>query len=562
MAPKRPVQRRVPLTWVRMRTRDHLAVALFLAALSLTSAHAQTASAPSIQPPASPAASPNQPRFYIEDFEVKGGANLLTARQIENAVYPFMGPYRTPDDVDHAVSALQKAYHDQGFQAVTVEISQQAPGDVQRGIITLEVQTNPVGRVRVHGSRYYSINQIKHEAPALRQGTVLDFGSVTKNIIVLNQLQDRSIQPQLKTGIEPGTVDVDLNVKDTPPLHGSLELNNRYSAFTSPLRLNGSADYDNLWQLGHTIGFSFQVAPENLNEVEVFSGYYLARVPGLDWLSLEVEGTSQNSNVSTLGGIAVAGRGSVIGARAIISLPPEKDFYQSVSLGFDYKNFTQDTPSLSTAAIPGLAPITYFPFSVAYSGAWSEKTFQTGLDISLDFATRGLGSTEDQFDFVRHGASGNFIYIRGDLSHSHDLPLGFQVFGKVQGQAASGPLVSSEQFSAGGLDTVRGYLESEELGDNALFGTLEIRTPSLGTFLGKTVDDWRFYAFGDAGFVTTDQPLPEQTPQYDLLSFGAGTRIKLLNHYNGSLDFAVPAISATQTKAYSPQLIFRLWAEF
>ena len=40
-------------------------------------------------------------------------------------------------------------------------------------------------------------------------------------------------------------------------------------------------------------------------------------------------------------------------------------------------------------------------------------------------------------------------------------------------------------LSGGGLGTVRGYLESEELGDNGIFGSTELRTPSLGDFIGK-----------------------------------------------------------------------------
>ena len=36
------------------------------------------------------------------------------------------------------------------------------------------------------------------------------------------------------------------------------------------------------------------------------------------------------------------------------------------------------------------------------------------------------------------------------------------------------PLVNSEEFTAGGLDTVRGYLESEVLSDNGIIGSLEL----------------------------------------------------------------------------------------
>ena len=84
----------------------------------------------------------------------------------------------------------------------------------------------------------------------------------------------------------------------------------------------------------------------------------------------------------------------------------------------------------------------------------------------MNLAIREMGSDDAEFDENRHGATGNFAYFRGDLSHTLTLPEDFQVFVKGQGQASDQPLVNSEQFSGGGLGTVRGYLESEELGDN------------------------------------------------------------------------------------------------
>ena len=77
--------------------------------------------------------------------------------------------------------------------------------------------------------------------------------------------------------------------------------------------------------------------PERLADAKVFSGYYLARIPGASWLSLLVQGTKQDSNVSTLGGAAVAGRGATIGGGATIALPTGKNFYHSFNFGF--RNF-------------------------------------------------------------------------------------------------------------------------------------------------------------------------------------------------------------------------------
>ncbi len=525
-----------------------------------TSAGASASNSASTQP----ALAPQQhgqvkqvPHFYIQEYQVHGNSHLLTQVEFEQAVYPYLGPYRTADDVEQARAALEKAYRDKGYPFVTVEIPQQRP---DTGVIVLQVVKNEVGRLRVHGSRYFSLDEIKREAPSLSEGTVPNFSQVTHDLAVLNDLSDRQITPSLHAGIAPGTVDVDLNVKDTLPLHGSLELNNRYSADTTSLRLNGSVSYDNLWQLGHSVGASFQASPENLNQVEVFSGYYSARVPEVSWLTLLLQGTDQNSNVNTLGGIGVAGKGQTIGGRAVITMPSKTDFFESISLGFDYKHNQQD---LLIAGTDSPTPITYYPISAAYSSTWLKKGVgETDLNASLTANIRTISSSEEQFALNRFGAGGDFIYFRGDLSHTHELPEGFQVFGKVQGQAADQPLISNEQFSAGGLGTVRGYLESEALGDNGLIGSLEVRAPSLSSLIGTAVDEWRFYLFGDWGMVGIDEPLPEQQSTYKLASVGAGTRLKLIGHLNGSLDATLPLDQGPDTDAYSPHLTFRLWAEF
>jgi hemolysin activation/secretion protein len=272
-----------------------------------------------------------------------------------------------------------------------------------------------------------------------------------------------------------------------------------------------------------------------------------------------LQGTDQDSNVNTLGGIGVVGKGDVLGGRAIFALPAQTDYYHSLSLGLDFKHFTQD---IDIGGTEGVTPVTYYPFSAAYSGTWTGKGYETDLNASVNLAVRGMGSSEEQFEQNRHGAEGDFMYFRGDLSHTRDLPEGFQLFVKGQGQASDEPLVNSEQFSGGGLGTVRGYLESEELGDNGIFGSAEMRSPSLSTLLGKSVDEWRFYVFSEGGELTIDDPLPDQQSQFQLASVGAGSRVKLVDHVNGSLDVGVPLDSGPQTTAYATSLTFRLWADF
>ena len=501
-------------------------------------------------------------RFMVRQFRVRG-ARKLPPEAVEKAVYPYVGPGRTLDDLEAARAALEKAYRDEGYQTVAVEIPQQ---NGTRGIIYLDAVENKVGRLRVRGARHFLGSRVLASVPSLAEGTVPDFDDVQKEIVAVNAWPDRRVTPVLRPGVEPGTVDVDLNVEDTLPLHGSVELNNRYSPDTTELRLNTSVSYDNLWQSGHSIGAALQIAPERPDDALVYSGYYIARFAAAPEWSVMLNGTKQDSDVSTLGGAAVAGRGQILGLRVNRTLPGDGGFYHSLSAGADWKQFDEDVvvgnQSFST-------PIEYYPLNIAYNASWDgEKTFTT-FSASLNFHTRGLGGDVAEFDAKRFEADGKYIYLRGDLSHTRDLPGGFQAFVKLQGQASADALINSEQYAGGGQGTVRGYLESETLGDQGYFGTLELRTPSL---LQKWVPpeernnnprhEWRFHAFADGGRVTLNKRLPGQKGAFDLASAGVGTRILAWEHWNGSLDVAWPLEDQAYTTAGDPFLSFRLWADF
>jgi hemolysin activation/secretion protein len=506
-------------------------------------------------------------RFDIDEFRVEGGDSLPQI-EIEAAVYPFLGPRRTADDVEKARAAVEKAYHDKGFQTVAVAVPQQ---DAQRGFIVLKVTENRVGRLRVKGSRYFDLANIKRSAPSLKEGSLPDFKQVTKDIVSLNRWPDRRVTPALRAGVTPGTVDVDLNVEDTLPLHGSAELNNRQSPSTTPLREIFSARYDNLWQLGHSMTVTYQDAPLNRKDAMVISGSYMARTD-YDWLSVLLYGLKSDSAVATVGGANVVGPGEVIGGRAVLTLPTKGELFHTLSLGIDYKHFAQ-TLKLGTDSFD--SPVTYAPLVASYGATWQGDGRLTQLNASITAGLRGIGSGPEEFDAKRFKATGSFIHLNADVSHTQDLFEGVQLFAKMQTQLADQPLVSSEQFSIGGQDTVRGYLESEVLGDYGITGTVELRSPNLANHfeqkldnpLGQPIkfnvfDEWRFFAFADVGRARILEPLTEQQSQFDLASYGVGTRMKTLRHFNSMFFVGMPLISQQVTVANHPRFSFRVWGEF
>jgi hemolysin activation/secretion protein len=506
--------------------------------------------------------------LYIAEYRVHG-AHALSRLEIETAVYPFLGPDRTEEDVKAACAALEKAYRAKGFGAVSVRY---AAAVGKGGIVHLQVSEGTVARLRVKGARYFSPAKIKAAAPSLAEGRVINFNDVNRDIIALNQLRDRTVTPTLEPGTEPGTFNINLEVKDSPPVHASAELNNYYSPNTTPLRVTASASDANLAQSGQGAGFSVELAPERISDAEVFSAYYLAHVSGLDRLSLMLQGTKQDSNISTLGGSTVAGPGQTLELEGILALPDGQNwstgkdwegFSHSLTLGINYKHYQQTLrPGGAAASGTIVTPITYYPLTAAYSASLSGKGSTTEFNAGVSLNFRGIGSGPSTFDRNRFGADGSFITVHGDLSHTQDLPAGMQVFGKIQGQLANEPLVSSEEFSGGGQQTVRGYLESETVGDNGAFVSLELRSPSILGWLGQKTGEWRFYAFSDAGGVTLIDPLPEQQSRFALSSVGVGSRMVLGDHLSGACDAAYPLDSETYTKAHDLRLTFRVGLDY
>ena len=504
---------------------------------------AQTAPAAAQQP---------EQHFDILEFVIDGNT-VLPAAALEEAVYPFLGESRVAGDVDRARDALERLYRERGYQTVQVSIPKQG---IESKIIHLQVVENPVGRLRIVDSKYHTSSEIKQIAPSLAEGTVPNLNAVQKDIVALNQQADMKVTPRLKAGKAPGTVDVDLEVEDTLPLHGSIEINNQHNQQTSALRTSATISYDNLWQLGHSASFTYQVAPQNRSDAEVYSGSYLSRVPGSDW-SFLAYAVKSNSAVAALASTDVIGKGSIFGVRAIANLPGSDTFYQSLTLGIDRKDLSQN---VITSGVPADAPVLYYPMSVAYAPIWRDDEISTQANFSLNFALPGIGSDSRKFDVQRFDALRQYFYAKAVVSRTQPLLWGTQAFVRLEGQVANGALLSSEQMSAGGANTVRGYLEAERLGDKGLQSTVELRSPPLDSFSYSLLKDWRIAAFYDSAALWLNAPLTGEQDEFALASAGIGTRFSMLDVLNGAVDLAFPIVDGASTRAGHPFVHFRLTA--
>ncbi len=506
-------------------------------------------------------------RFNVLEYRVEGNT-VLDPAAIQRAVYPHLGPNRTFADIEAARSDLEKAYHNAGYSAVVVDIPEQR---VRGGEVRLRVTEGRLERVRVKGSRYFSLRRIRGQLPALRPGAVVHMPELQEQIAALNRASpDRQVTPVLRAGNTPGTVALDLRVKDEAPLHASLEYNNRYTANTTHHRVAGTVRYDNLWQLEHSLGLAYQTAPEETDEVTAVGATYVFRSGG-GMNATALYAVNSNSNLNGVGGVVTStvGKGTIAGFRHIVGLTPRASLQHSLSLGIDHKDFKEDVniqggDTLST-------PIRYWPLSLGYNLTLPDVNGTTTTSLTANFSILSLSARQidcfgqllDQFDCKRVGAKPNYFYLRGDLQRTQNVYAGFTVVGRAGVQLAPDPLISNEQYTAGGMQTVRGYLESERFGDTGWQASVELRTPSFK--LGKASNPaFDIYGLGfiDGARLRLEEPLPDQESQFRLAGAGAGLRFAAGRWLSAELHWAKAMTDGSVTREGDRRVHFRIEATF
>jgi hemolysin activation/secretion protein len=513
---------------------------------------------------AEPAAPQPVKTFPVLEYRVEGNT-LMQAIDIERAVTPYLGEGKTIKDVEAARRSLEKLYHDHGYQTVLVNIPQQ---EISSGIVRLSVVEAPVGQVQIKGSKYHSLDAISSTVPQLQGGVVPNFNEVQKELALVNHAEDLHVTPVLRASATPGQVDVDLDVQDQLPLHASLEADNRYSANTAHVRLIGEVNYDNLFQSNQSVSIQYQVAPEDPSNAKIWSvSYVIPMRNGLVWALYAV---GSDSNIAAVGDTDVIGNGNIYGIRLIDPLPSgNANFYHNFTAGFDYKDFKQDVTLQGSDDLA--SPAKYSLYSLQYTGTWlgtadpahhaaaatTGTRSNTTLTLGVDFTITALGfDNPGQFDHKRYGASSDFFVFHPELTRQQILPWNWSLVGSINGQLASGPLISNEQYAAGGVDSVRGYTEAERLGDNGGRASLELRTPQLLAGRSRFTNSY-LYLFADGARVKILDPLPAQRTGYDLASEGIGFRFK----YDGLLadvDGARADSAGYVTRAGSYSVQFRV----
>jgi len=468
------------------------------------------------------------PRFEINRFDIAGNT-LLTPAQVEQLVAPYTGKDKDFSDIQRALEAVEQGYRARGYGMVQVLLPEQ---DITRGVVQFRVLEPRVGRVIVEGNKFFNTDNIRNSLPSVREGATPSSQQIARNLQSLNEHPTKQTTVSLRSGASEDQVDVNVKVTDEKPTRVFLTLDNTGTGDTGYFRSGIGFQHSNLFNRDHVLTAQYITSPTKVDDVTIFGVGY--RIPYYRWnSSLDlIAGYSDVDSGTVQGLFNVSGSGIIAAARWNYYLPKWREIEHKVSLGLDYRAFSNDV----TVAGIGLVPdITIHPVSLTYSAlrrfASAEVSAYASVSRNVPF-----GSDGEKADFscprpsdglcVRPGgAAASYTILRFGATYQQALPRDFQARVAFNAQQTRDALVPGEQFGIGGPDSVRGYLVREVSSDNGYQAQFELYTPDIARMVRLADPNrLRLLAFFDYGAVDRNKVQPGDIEAEHLKSAGVGLR--------------------------------------
>ena len=277
------------------------------------------------------------------------------------------------------------------------------------------------------------------------------------------------------------------------------------------------------------------------------------------------------------------------GTRLTVPLREFLGINSSVQLGFDYKSYQAQTYSTNltyfnlyaidsfgnrvlvtnqTIRLPSNTQnsLFYLPLSLRWAGTRPDKTGSTSFSVSENIFLQALASARSDFQTVAGSprAGGNYTTINASLVRLQNLPGNWSALFNANGQWASAPLISNEQFALGGLSGVRGYQSGESYGDTGWRTQFDLRAPPMNIGYFPTQDGevpayLRCSAFMDYGEVYHLDSTLAAIRQWGT---GFGFYLTAGSHFDARLTLAYALLATPTTPAGDVQAYFSVGYQF
>lgn len=472
---------------------------------------------------------------YKGSFELKSinfrGVTVYDKATLQKMGADLIGKKVTLNDLDSVANALAKRYREDGYLLVVVKVVDKRP---KGGVVEIQVVEGYIenvvidGRMNANESGQKIVSSI---AQKITKERPLKAATLERYLLLIDDLPGVTAKGVVRRGKGPGQADL-LIVMDHKKYEASLEANNRGTRFIGRAQLQATFVANSLlgW-FDRTLVRAVTAIPTK--ELKFFD---IQHEEQLDTEGTKLKLYASHTNVRPGDTLKVS---DIEGTSTSFDLRVESPILRSRK-----ENFTPRATLSYRDSDVTVLNVESFDDSlrvVRAGAAYDVEDSLSGVNIFDAELSQGLdifGASEHGVGRSRIDGKEDFTKINFDISRLQPLPQNFSILTSFTSQYAFVPLLSSEEFSLGGLGFGQAYDPSELTGDHGAAVKIEFRWANS---LGKSwLDTYQLYTYYDVGSIWQKDPLPSVVRRQSLASTGLGIRANFNENASGSVEVAKP----------------------
>ena len=475
--------------------------------------------------------------IQVKSFEVIG-SSVFSQEEFDELLKEFTTKPISFAELLRTKDKVTEYYFEQGYITSGAFIP---PQELTDGVVKIQVVEGKVDEIVIEGLQRLKPSYIRSRIE-IGSKTPLNQNDLFEALQLL-QLDPRiaTLGVELAAGSRPGVSILRVEIKEGDPLSGQLTLDNQRSPSVGTFRRRIQASHNNLLGYGDTLSIGY-TNTDGSNALDDFN-YIFPINPRNGTVSFRHSRTRTN----------------------IIEEPFDILDIQSKSLGYEltYRQPLRQTPTkefaigLTASRQESATTLLDIPFPLTEGADNDGELKISALRFFQEYTSRSnqeVLALRSQFNFGvgllnstinQDPPDSTFFSWRGQAQYLRLLSPDVILLLRGDLQLSSQPLVSLEQFSIGGVSTVRGYRQDSLLSDNGLFASAEVRFPIL------RIPNWetnlQLAPFVDFGSVWNNRNSASTLETSTLSSVGLGLRLGVGDDFSAQLDWGIPLVDLSSS---------------
>ncbi len=475
---------------------------------------------------------PTETPLFVRGYRFEGNT-AFTDIELSKVTGAFTNRALTSGDIEQVRRLVTLHYVNHGYVNSGAVIPDQEPAN---GIITIRIVEGVLSGIELHGNKWLRDSFIKGRMRRWSSAP-LNLNELQEGLQLLRQNPNvRQINAELKPGTAPGQSLLDARVVDQQPFRFGIQIDNQRAPSVGAEQISLLASDLNLTGHSDPLEVRYGIANSGANGFEMSGA---DNMEGSYLLPFNRFGTTLGLHASRLNTAIVEETFIPLDITSVTKsygVALRQPVFQTanqeagIAIGFDHRQndtwLLGEPFNISPGAVQGEMVVS----ALRLSQDWLQRgqdnvlalrsTFNIGINAYDATDNRISGDPNSQF----FSWLGQAQYVQRLFNTQNQLVL------RLAGQWTDDPLLAIEQFSIGGLETVRGYRENQLVRDRSIVSSMEFRLPVFFDKSGAGIVHLApFFDFG-GGWDLRDSPSPTT-----IYSTGLGLLVAPNRHVSAQL---------------------------